>query len=1010
MAVKKKKKENSIGPIVKPGCGDDKNGCLWCPLLPYSLDFENHRENYNRDPEKILQKADHRVHHRRVRDPMRTVRVLFVGEAPGQQEDEQGQPFIGRAGDYLRTEVRRVVGVKSKDVAYTNCVKCQTPSNRNPNKTEVKSCAPDLIREINKRKPEVIVALGNFSLHLLTGQSGISTLQGNTLSCTRDDIPDVPIVACFHPAYILRSPHEHPKFERALRLSRKHLEGKAKKKQGQGKYETITSVERVEKLLKSFRKNKNVVAFDTETGGLSPFQETYPPMLCFSFSDEEGKGYTIPLDHVESPWALPKYIERQMRLRIEGLREQIQDHNQRAATVKTSSSKTRHERLANDKRREIWRLRNKVIGGVKKQYENGGREERECVKKALRSFFSDTTVPKIAQNQQFDAQHIYECLGVMPENVVRDTMLTHLTIDDQRGTHGLKTLAVYYTGMGGYEKPLEDYTSQHAEADPKNGGSYANIPGKMLFSYAAMDTDTTLRVDRALRNDNRYKKTPQFKNLAECFFPRLSRTVADMEYRGAHLDFKKLDEIREQYVRQMEEDKRKIHDVPEVKAFLAQKVKSEELDRTPEFNPMATEDVAEVLYGYFQLTPISLTDKGLETIKLRMQKLEDDDQRADFDTVWQQAVEDQEWNLFSVSRDILHQHSTEGNEFSELVLDYKKHQKVVSTFLDPFKQKADKSHCIHGSYLIHGTSSGRLSSASPNLQNLPPDVRPIYTSRHKNGVILEVDNSQIELRVASCWFDEPKLIEAYQKGLDVHRQTAIIVSGKKTEKKYARMDEKEQKRWRDIGKRCNFLVLYGGTASRLQSTLHEYGVDRSLDECENILQTFFDNYSGLKKGMERTLKSVRRHGYLMTETGRCRRFPEINSDNDAQRSSAERMAINFPIQSLASEMTLLAMTLVNERLKREGWKSIVTMTVHDSVILDCPLSEVLEVAKIVQYTMENVMTLSTDLLPGCDWSWMTVPVESEVKIGWDWGSGVEFKSVDGMTRKKLKKAIAKDVA
>jgi DNA polymerase I-like protein with 3'-5' exonuclease and polymerase domains len=283
-----------------------------------------------------------------------------------------------------------------------------------------------------------------------------------------------------------------------------------------------------------------------------------------------------------------------------------------------------------------------------------------------------------------------------------------------------------------------------------------------------------------------------------------------------------------------------------------------------------------------------------------------------------------------------------------------------------------------------------LSSKDPNNQNIPDAAKPVYISRFGDeGVILQADYSQIELRIAASWFKSPKMIEAYMKGLDLHAQTAADVDHK-TLAAFLKLPKVERKEKRGKAKRVNFGTMYGIGPPGLVGTLKKEGIHATVEETTSLIAQFFAVRPGLKAGMDALKDEAAANGFLRSFTGRKRRLPEVFSVHNEIKARALRQCINFPIQSGASDMTLMALVLIHRILRDEGFKSQIVLTVHDSIVFDCHVDEVLEVAKIAKDVMEHLPELSDEVLPGIDWSWLKVPIVADIEMGHTWGSLVGF--------------------
>lgn len=926
--------------LVQPGTDDPKSGCYWCPLLPFTRDFAKVAPLYEREAEKILAKNrdDHAIQTHCVQEPWTKVRVLFVGEAPGKDEDKQNKPLAGGPGGLLRRTIEKATSLRQEDYGFSNIVSCRPPRGRAPNNTEVKSCSPRLIREIAARSPELVVVLGNHALDFLTGNTGITSFVGRVLPCSRPEFPGLKVLACLHPSFVLRFDHELDKFYAAIESIPKILSGEHKELAGAGSYEVLTDIEAIEERFAAIRAAKKLVAHDTETGSLSPFQSHWPKLLCASFSDAPMRAFTIPIDHAEAP----------------------ADFRQKGA------------------------MRDRLIS-------------------CLRGFYEDPQVPKVAHNGKFDRNHIRASLGCTPVNEI-DSMLLHYVQDERQGTHDLGKLAHAHTGMGGYDKPLEEYKSQHPEANPARGGSYANIPGDILFLYAAMDADVTRRITLELRKQDEWKRNPAIQRLTTDFYPALSTALSDLEWNGAAIDTKMVRFLDKKYTEEMSRLSAEIQQDEHVVRFVRDREDGGTKDAN--FNPDSWQQLGKVLFGYYGLRPIELNDSGMDLLKSRLESKmaawRDNPKRRErdkpeFDKLVESAISDKEWDLFSTKADVLQEYGRAGNKFVSKVLEFRAYATLHGTFIEPLLQKLDDQSRIHSNYKPHGTVTARLASSDPNLQNIPNKggglVKRCYVSRFGDeGVILQADYSQIELRVAACLFKEPTMIDAYIRGDDLHTLTAIAIS-KLSKDRFKALPKDAAKGWRTRAKRVNFGVLYGGGPPALVSTLGKDGVFITQKEAEDLIETYFEARPALKRNMDKLMESVKRLGYLEAFTGHRRRVPEVFSQDEQIVARALRQSVNFPVQCGAAQMTNMAMVLIQRRMDEMQLRSKMILTVHDSIVFDAHVDELVDVGLLAKEVMENLPSISESVLPGLDWSWLNVPIIAELEVGFTWGTGVELKEV-----------------
>lgn len=911
-------------PLIRT---EKKTGCAYCPLFPFAADFSPAcYARKNADKIRACESL-HAVAHRCVEEPWTQVDLLCVGECPGADEDARDAPFIGMSGQLLRNTLVTLLTETAPDlrVGFTNTVRCRTPRNRKPTKSEVACCVSRLSDEIQVRQPRMIVACGNTPMAPLTGYTGVTYYCGIKLDCTLGPTK-CPVVINLHPAYVLRNTHELERFAETMLFAINLLTGAATIAPGHGTYEVLTTVEKVQALLERLSASSTPVAFDTETGSLTPFQSEFPRLLCFSFADEKFKGWTVPFDHSESPWK--------------------QDS-----------------------------------------------PDRRAVTESLCAFFR-SSAPKLAHNEKFDRQHIKHAIGVEPENVV-DTMLLHLSLDERQGTHGLKELAHRYTGMGGYDKPLDAYKAANPLADPDRGGSYANIPGFLLFYYAAMDVDVTLRCYDEMRAAPDYADNPLQRSRVDTFLPLLSRTLANMEYRGAKVHPARAraieDFLRAKAARVMERLKAHPEVVRTIDAMRGKKKSRREREAFA-FNPRSPNQLYRLLFEECGMVPKELTDNGLARLAERWEALHAQDRRVTFDSVVDAARADKEWRHFSTKAQVMQDFAREGCKPAADVLEYRQTMTLADSFAVALNT-LPKAGKVHGSFLIHGTKTGRLSARDPNLQNVPNKggglLKSAYVSRWQGGLILALDYSQIELRVAASYFREPTMIQAYVDGADLHTLTAIAISGLSAED-YNALPKEKQKEWRIRAKRVNFLALYGGGPPALVRTLRQDGVFVTEEQAQETLRNFYASRRQLERNMDRLRDRVQRDGRLQTFTGHIRRVPEVFADDRSLVSHALRQIVNFPIQCIAAQMMLLSLVLLDRELERRRFRSCLIATVHDSMLLDCPAEEALQAAMQAKYVMEHLPDLTEDVFPGLNWQWLRVPIVADCELGYSWGSGIDF--------------------
>ncbi|MGE4415191.1 MAG: DNA polymerase, partial [Bacteroidales bacterium] len=296
-----------------------------------------------------------------------------------------------------------------------------------------------------------------------------------------------------------------------------------------------------------------------------------------------------------------------------------------------------------------------------------------------------------------------------------------------------------------------------------------------------------------------------------------------------------------------------------------------------------------------------------------------------------------------------------------LILEYRNIKKLLSTYIDPLPSLVSpETGKIHTTYNQSLTSTGRLSSIKPNLQNIPirtergREIRKAFIPSDPNGVIMSADYSQIELRLMAHMSQDPHFVEAFKSGKDIHAATASKIFGV-TEEELTR----EQ---RNRAKVANFGIIYGISAFGLSQRL---AIPRS--ESKQLIDDYFANYPQVEEYMKSMIAKAQQDGFVTTLYGRKRYLPDINSKNPVVRGLAERNAINAPIQGSAADIIKVAMINVASRLKEEGLKSKMVLQVHDELVFDVCPGESEQLSKLVKQQMEGVIELSVPLTVECSW-------------------------------------------
>ncbi len=316
----------------------------------------------------------------------------------------------------------------------------------------------------------------------------------------------------------------------------------------------------------------------------------------------------------------------------------------------------------------------------------------------------------------------------------------------------------------------------------------------------------------------------------------------------------------------------------------------------------------------------------------------------------------------STSKDILLELAAT-YEIAQLIIDYRELDKLKATYADALPKLIDEDGRIHGNLNQTVTTTGRLSSSDPNLQNIPirselgQQIRRAFIPE-KGCKLISADYSQLELRLLAHITKDEVMLKAFQNNEDIHAQTAKFVFGAKT--------ESELKVARRLAKIVNFAIAYA---------IEPYGLSQrvgiSRPEAKKVIEDYYETYKGIKKFMEETPEIAKEQGYVSSIYGRRRYIPSINDRNHNVRSRAEREAINMPIQGTASDIVKISMLKVDDALRREGLKTKMIMQVHDELLLESPNDEVEKAMEIVKREMENAVKLD-------------VPLTVEIGAGKNW--------------------------
>ena len=528
-------------------------------------------------------------------------------------------------------------------------------------------------------------------------------------------------------------------------------------------------------------------------------------------------------------------------------------------------------------------------------------ENMDAAKKIV-SFFAgvlqNKEIEKIGQNIKFDIL-VLRKYGVRVQGNLFDTMIAHYLINPELH-HGMDYLAETYLRYK--PVPIESLIG----AKGKNQLSMRDVPVDNVAEYAAEDADVTLR----LRNFFE----PKLKDYAvESLFYDIEMplvyVLAEIEFTGVKLDKKALSEFSVVLTEKLQASEQEIYGMA-----------------GSEFNINSTKQVGEILFERLKITE----DKVKKT----------------------------KTGGFSTSEETLEKLRNKHPIIGK-ILDYRGIKKLLSTYVDALPELINPvTGKIHTSFNQTVTSTGRLSSTNPNLQNIPirddlgREIRKAFIADNDDSLFFSADYSQIELRIMAHLSEDSNMIEAFRNGADIHSATAAKI--------YNVSDENVTSDMRRKAKTANFGIIYGISVFGLAERLN---IPRS--ESKELIDGYFKTYPRIHEYMEECIRLAREKGYVETLFHRRRYLPDIHSNNAIVRGYAERNAINAPIQGSAADIIKVAMVSIYNRLETEGLKSKMILQVHDELNFNVYKDELATVRKLVLEEMEGAIQLQVPLIADC---------------------------------------------
>ncbi len=539
---------------------------------------------------------------------------------------------------------------------------------------------------------------------------------------------------------------------------------------------------------------------------------------------------------------------------------------------------------------------------------NGDNLDEKKVLSILKKYLEDGSIKKIGQNIKFDFIVFYH-RGITLDSM-EDTMLMSYTLDAGKNRHNMDTLSEIHLGH-------ETIKYKDLVGTGKKQLNFSEVDIAHAKDYAAEDADITFRLYKIFLKSLKGEK---LLNIYELFEKPLIRILADMEIKGIRLDKSSLNKLSSKFSSKIEKLEKAIFQISKQK-----------------FNIGSTKQLGEIMYNDLKIAALKKTKKG----------------------------------SFATSASVLEDLAFKGYEFPKLILEWRQISKLKNTYSDALPEHINqKTNRVHTSFLLAATSTGRLASSDPNLQNIPiksddgKDIRKAFVSE-KNNKLISADFNQVEMRILADLADVKQLKKAFLNNEDIHTLTASQVFGKEINK----IDSETRRK----AKAINFGIIYG---------ISQYGLAKQINvsnnEAEEFLNSYFKKFPEIKDYMKTTINFCRKSGYVSNIFGRKTHLTGINDKNFNVRNFQERAAINAPIQGSASEIMRLAMIRINKEISNNKKNSLkMLLQIHDELIFEESSKEIKRSAKLIKDLMLSVKDSELHSF--------SIPLLVDVNIGENWG-------------------------
>ena len=526
----------------------------------------------------------------------------------------------------------------------------------------------------------------------------------------------------------------------------------------------------------------------------------------------------------------------------------------------------------------------------------------------IKPILEDKSIKKIGQNIKFDYIVFYH-RGIKM-NSMEDTMLMSYVLDAGKNRHNMDTLSELHLGH-------KTISYKDLVGSGKKQLTFDQVEIKKAKEYAAEDADVTFRLYKLFKKNLISEK---LENIYELFEKPLIEILANMEIHGVKVDDKFLKILSKKFEKKISSIEDKIYKISKKK-----------------FNIASTKQLGEIMYEELKIASMKKTKKG----------------------------------SYATSASVLEDLAFKGNEFPKLILEWRQISKLKNTYSDSLQEHINpKTKRVHTSFLLAATTTGRLASSDPNLQNIPiktedgKDIRKSFISEKEN-ILVSADYNQIEMRILADLADVKELKKAFNNQQDIHSLTASQVFNVKITEINSDMRRK--------AKAINFGIIYG---------ISQYGLAKQImvsnNEAAEFLNSYFKKFPEIKDYMNDTIKFCRKSGYVNNIFGRRSHITGINDKNFNIRNFQERAAINAPIQGSAAEIMRLAMIRIFKRIEEAKEKKCkMLLQIHDELIFEVPKESEKNFTNLIRQEMTSVK--DSDLHS------FSTPLTVDVNSGENWG-------------------------